>query len=176
MRARRASTSCDTSLTILALSLGDSVVNHLARRCERVPSVSRAPAHRRGGPGERGARGERGANHFALAGEENEVSGTVRSHQQLARACEPRGSRRGRGKKAHWIAITTVPSPQTRSRPGWRGEGGEGEKRAHESLDGGRERRLEEMAGAGAARRGIGACSRGRQPPGPSPQALVPRP
>lgn len=32
MRVRRARTSCDTSLTILALSLGDSVVNHLARR------------------------------------------------------------------------------------------------------------------------------------------------
>jgi hypothetical protein len=32
MRVRRASTSCETSLTILALSLGDSVENHLARR------------------------------------------------------------------------------------------------------------------------------------------------
>lgn len=32
MRVRRARTNCDTSLTILALSLGDSVVNHLARR------------------------------------------------------------------------------------------------------------------------------------------------
>ena len=33
MRVRRASTSCETSLMILALSLGDRVVNHLARRC-----------------------------------------------------------------------------------------------------------------------------------------------
>ena len=33
MRVRRASTSCETSFTILALSFGDSVVNHLARRC-----------------------------------------------------------------------------------------------------------------------------------------------
>lgn len=32
MRVRLASTSCDTSLMILALSLGDSVVNHLASR------------------------------------------------------------------------------------------------------------------------------------------------
>ncbi len=34
MRVRRAKTSCETSLTILALSLGESVVNHLARRCD----------------------------------------------------------------------------------------------------------------------------------------------
>jgi hypothetical protein len=33
MRVRLARTSWETSLTILALSLGDSVVNHLARRC-----------------------------------------------------------------------------------------------------------------------------------------------
>ena len=33
MRVRRAKTSCVTSLMILALSLGDSVVNHFARRC-----------------------------------------------------------------------------------------------------------------------------------------------
>lgn len=32
LRVRRARTSCVTSLTIFALSLGDSVVNHLARR------------------------------------------------------------------------------------------------------------------------------------------------
>lgn len=44
MRVLRASTSCDTSLTILALSLGDSVVNHLARRYWREEkSVSRPP-------------------------------------------------------------------------------------------------------------------------------------
>ena len=35
MRVRRARTSCDTSLTILALSLGERVVNHFARRCSR---------------------------------------------------------------------------------------------------------------------------------------------
>ena len=33
MRVRRESTSCDTSLTILAFSLGESVENHFARRC-----------------------------------------------------------------------------------------------------------------------------------------------
>lgn len=32
MRVRRARTSCETSLTIFAFSLGASVVNHLARR------------------------------------------------------------------------------------------------------------------------------------------------
>lgn len=32
MRVRRARTSCETSLMILALSLGERVVNHLARR------------------------------------------------------------------------------------------------------------------------------------------------
>lgn len=35
MRVRRARTSWVTSLTILALSLGDRVVNHLAKRCKR---------------------------------------------------------------------------------------------------------------------------------------------
>lgn len=34
MRVRRARTSCETSLMIFAFSFGDSVVNHLARRCE----------------------------------------------------------------------------------------------------------------------------------------------
>lgn len=33
MRARLARTSCETSLMILALSLGERVVNHFARRC-----------------------------------------------------------------------------------------------------------------------------------------------
>ena len=33
IRVRRARTSCETSLTILAFSFGDKVVNHLARRC-----------------------------------------------------------------------------------------------------------------------------------------------
>jgi hypothetical protein len=36
MRVRRASTSCETSLTILALSLGERVVNHLASRWQMV--------------------------------------------------------------------------------------------------------------------------------------------
>lgn len=34
MRVRRARTSWETSLIILAFSLGERVVNHLARRCE----------------------------------------------------------------------------------------------------------------------------------------------
>lgn len=33
MRVRRDSTSCVTSLIIFALSFGESVVNHFARRC-----------------------------------------------------------------------------------------------------------------------------------------------
>ncbi len=33
MRVLRASTSCETSLMIFALSLGESVVNHFASRC-----------------------------------------------------------------------------------------------------------------------------------------------
>ena len=33
MRVRRARTSCETSLMILALSLGERVVNHFAKRC-----------------------------------------------------------------------------------------------------------------------------------------------
>ena len=40
MRVRLDNTSCDTSLMIFAFSLGDSVVNHFASRCERVCAVS----------------------------------------------------------------------------------------------------------------------------------------
>jgi hypothetical protein len=39
MRVRRASTSCETSLTILAFSFGDRVVNHFARRYSRPKSA-----------------------------------------------------------------------------------------------------------------------------------------
>jgi hypothetical protein len=61
IRVRRASTSWETSLTILAFSLGDRVVNHFARRYEPV-SVT--------------AKGSLGttisvAYHFALPGQEN---------------------------------------------------------------------------------------------------------
>ena len=40
MRVRRESTSCDTSLMILAFSLGDRVVNHFASLCEEVVSLA----------------------------------------------------------------------------------------------------------------------------------------
>lgn len=63
MRVRRASTSCETSLTILALSLGARVVNHLARRY----AASAGDFCIRGW----------GTNHFALAREQNEVSARV---------------------------------------------------------------------------------------------------
>jgi hypothetical protein len=35
IRVLLARTSCETSLTILAFSLGESVVNHFASRCDR---------------------------------------------------------------------------------------------------------------------------------------------
>jgi hypothetical protein len=63
MRVRRASTSCVTSLTILALSLGASVVNHLARRCGH--SAWRAASWRRA------------TYDFALPREQDEVPGAV---------------------------------------------------------------------------------------------------
>lgn len=89
MRVRRARTSCDTSLTILALSLGDSVVNHLARRCEgagaRQPGIRASPGpganhvkrrRRARGEGRGGTTRDGGAtNHFALAGQQNQIPG-----------------------------------------------------------------------------------------------------
>lgn len=41
MRVLLDSTSCETSLMILALSLGESVVNHFARRCCVQCGISR---------------------------------------------------------------------------------------------------------------------------------------
>jgi hypothetical protein len=40
MRVRRASTSCETSLMIFALSLGESVVNHFANRWEMFSGMA----------------------------------------------------------------------------------------------------------------------------------------
>lgn len=49
MRVRRDSTSWVTSLIILAFSLGERVVNHLARRCqEKSRKVSRGELQDRG--------------------------------------------------------------------------------------------------------------------------------
>ena len=73
MRVRRARTSCDTSLTILALSLGDRVVNHFARRCIKFSSVS-------GVVDGRGS--SKATNHFALAGQQNQVSGQLSAARQ----------------------------------------------------------------------------------------------
>ncbi len=42
MRVRRDRTSWETSLMILAFSLGESVVNHFARRCSRSQNTGRA--------------------------------------------------------------------------------------------------------------------------------------
>ena len=44
MRVLRASTSCETSLMIFALSLGERVVNHFARRWKRQYHRFRQPA------------------------------------------------------------------------------------------------------------------------------------
>lgn len=79
MRVLRARTSWETSLTILAFSLGDNVVNHFARRC-RGDVVSNVVAD---GTRVQGMR----SYHFALTGEKNEVSAPsfsyfARMHQQ----------------------------------------------------------------------------------------------
>jgi hypothetical protein len=62
IRVRLARTSWETSLTILALSLGDNVVNHLAKRCSRVS------------PGGINQRSETGTHHFALSREQNQIA------------------------------------------------------------------------------------------------------
>ena len=64
MRVRRDNTSCDTSLMILAFSLGERVVNHFARRCLGGQSGARRAQH--GGP--------RDAYNFALPREQNEIA------------------------------------------------------------------------------------------------------
>jgi hypothetical protein len=46
MRVRRARTSWETSLTIFAFSLGDRVMNHLARRCKGFDVSCEARLHR----------------------------------------------------------------------------------------------------------------------------------
>jgi len=73
MRVLRARTSCVTSLTILALSLGASVVNHLARRWYIQH-------------GTYGIKGERDTHDFALPGEENEVPVMIRTSNRTLRA------------------------------------------------------------------------------------------
>lgn len=69
MRVRLARTSWETSLTILALSLGDRVVNHLARRWifEEVRLVGR----RTPWLGTRATPAAGKTHHFALAREED---------------------------------------------------------------------------------------------------------
>ena len=63
MRVRRARTSWETSLMILALSLGESVVNHFASRWRTCQPATQRPE------------GEAvKTNHLALAREEDEVS------------------------------------------------------------------------------------------------------
>lgn len=64
MRVRRDRTSWVTSLTTLAFSLGDSVVNHLARRWDWGQSASLTGAGW-------------ATNHFALSGQEDQVAGRV---------------------------------------------------------------------------------------------------
>jgi hypothetical protein len=66
IRVRRARTSCVTSFTILALSFGESVVNHLARRWIRM-CVRRQSYSDSGGP----------AHHFALSRQEDQVAAPI---------------------------------------------------------------------------------------------------
>ena len=70
MRVRRDRTSWDTSLMILALSLGERVVNHFARRCLWEFLLLTFGLKRQGG--RRG--GRRGTYHFALPGQEDEIA------------------------------------------------------------------------------------------------------
>lgn len=72
MRVRRESTSWVTSLMILAFSLGERVVNHLARRCEENFAVS--PSEVPPACGKKIGVGHE-TNHFALSGQENQVAG-----------------------------------------------------------------------------------------------------
>ncbi len=87
IRVRLARTSCETSLTILALSLGDKVVNHLARRCtrRRVSFVAPDRARPRASWGLLGA----GTDHFALPGEQDQIAVNI--------SISPRHRRRMRG-------------------------------------------------------------------------------
>ena len=78
MRVRRASTSWDTSLTIFAFSLGDSVVNHLARRWSTSSVLPQTctcffePGHQ-----ERERLWENESTyHLTLAGEQDQVAAT----------------------------------------------------------------------------------------------------
>ena len=74
MRVRRDSTSRVTSLIILAFSLGERVVNHLARRCssksrkKSVGGFSRLQDRSDSRVGDE-------THHFALAGEQDQVAG-----------------------------------------------------------------------------------------------------
>lgn len=83
MRVLRDSTSWETSLMILALSLGESVVNHFARRCCGGILLT-FRLKRRGG--------RRGTHHFTLPGQEDEVAarGSVRHPSVAKQRC--RGS------------------------------------------------------------------------------------
>lgn len=73
MRVRRARTSWETSLTIFALSLGESVVNHFARRCRS----------RENEPGSMMRWVTRDTYHFALARQEDQVAGAdVKTREQ----------------------------------------------------------------------------------------------
>ena len=74
MRVRRESTSWVTSLMILAFSLGERVVNHLARRCEEKFAVSSSEVPPACGVKKIGVGHE--TNHFALSGQENQIAGS----------------------------------------------------------------------------------------------------
>lgn len=95
MRVRRDSTSWVTSLMILAFSLGERVVNHLARRCEENLQSVQASSSRcvHFGVGHE-------TNHFALPRQENQIAGLESKH----------ASRRAdiATAESHWIAMVSV--------------------------------------------------------------------
>ncbi len=71
MRVRLESTSCETSLMILALSFGDRVVNHFARRWREECAISTSPRSVRWATTV--GRSSRTYN-FALPGQQNEIA------------------------------------------------------------------------------------------------------
>jgi hypothetical protein len=75
MRVRRARTSCETSLTIFAFSLGDSVENHFARRYKGERERERWPsAWRRGGVSGQPPTTGTTTHDFALPREQDQIT------------------------------------------------------------------------------------------------------
>lgn len=72
IRVRLLRTNCVTSLTILAFSFGERVVNHFARRCGWIQISFKKSSIPKSYPREEEE--EEGTHNFALPGQENEIS------------------------------------------------------------------------------------------------------